>query len=262
MSFTADWLALREPVDHRSRNRRVADAVRAHFSGKSGVTVLDLGAGTGANLRATMPLLQRPQRWIMVDNDPTLLQRITATDSTIEIIREERDLATDLRSVLTGAPVSLVTASSLFDLVSAPWLEQLVGFLAERRLPLYATLIYTGTERWLPLHPADGAMLSAFLRDQRRDKGFGPALGPDAWNWLVTLLEARGYHIVIGPSDWQLTSADGPLIRALAGEIAAAAHREGGLPPEHIEDWHSARNTALGCAIGHKDVFAVPGGGR
>ena len=259
MSFTAEWLALREPVDHRSRNKRVADAVRAYFSGRSELAVVDLGAGTGSNLRATAPLLPPAQHWTVIDHDAALLEEIEPTSSTIGINREQIDLAADLaQAFCLSAPCALVTASALFDLVSAPWLEQFVGFVASRRLPLYVSLIYTGVERWLPLHGLDPDVLAAFLRDQRRDKGFGPALGPDAWNWLVTLLEARGYQIVMGPSDWQLTTADGQLIRALAHSIADAVAREGSLPTRDVEDWRQARETAQACAIGHKDIFAIP----
>ena len=37
--------------------------------------VLDLGAGTGANLRATAPLIEAPQHWVLADNDVELLAR-------------------------------------------------------------------------------------------------------------------------------------------------------------------------------------------
>ena len=57
-AFPADWLDLREPVDHRSRNQALAQALARHFDGWRPLTVVDLGCGTGSNLRATAPLLR------------------------------------------------------------------------------------------------------------------------------------------------------------------------------------------------------------
>ena len=72
--FSADWLALREPIDHRSRHpgllARLADAIGARES----LRVVDLGAGTGSNLRALAPHLPPPrQTWRLVDHDPALI---------------------------------------------------------------------------------------------------------------------------------------------------------------------------------------------
>ena len=50
--FSAAWLDLREPVDHRSRNRKLERALAKHFDGWRPITVVDLGCGTGSNLRA------------------------------------------------------------------------------------------------------------------------------------------------------------------------------------------------------------------
>ena len=68
--FSADWLALREPLDHASRNAAVAAACAAHFAGAETLAVLDLGCGTGSNLRALAPILPERQDWRLVDHDP------------------------------------------------------------------------------------------------------------------------------------------------------------------------------------------------
>ena len=72
--FSPDWLALREPVDHRSRNPQLVRALQARFEGRSTVTVVDLGCGTGSNLRAVAPLLGSEQSWTLVDNDQEVIR--------------------------------------------------------------------------------------------------------------------------------------------------------------------------------------------
>ena len=71
--FTAEWLALREPADAAARSERLLQAVAARFTLETNLTVLDVGAGTGANARYLAERLHPQQQWLLVDHDPTLL---------------------------------------------------------------------------------------------------------------------------------------------------------------------------------------------
>lgn len=258
MSFTADWLALREPADRAARNHDVSFALRNHFAAAAQLRIIDLGAGTGANMRACVPLMPAGQRWILVDNDAALLDiacQHTPPDTTIATRR--CDLAGELdRAVADGA--DLVTASALFDLVSADWIDALVALLARRHMPLYAVLTYTGESRWEPSHPADGVVLAAFHADQRSDKGFGPALGPAAAAYLAKQLKKAGYTVESGGSPWLLDRGDQALMAALAEGIAGAVAEVGAIEAEIVADWLASRRTASACFTGHVDIFAVP----
>ena len=50
-SFSADWLALREPADHASRSAKLASSIADVLPSAYDLAVLDLGAGTGSNFR-------------------------------------------------------------------------------------------------------------------------------------------------------------------------------------------------------------------
>ena len=135
--FSPEWLALREPADHRSRNTDVLAALRAAFARRDEMTIVDLGCGTGSNLRATAPWLGRKQHWLLVDHDPRLLtaarQRLIAwadaaetrndtlklkkEGSLLTVVFREADLAADLEDVLDKGG-DLVTAAALFDITS------------------------------------------------------------------------------------------------------------------------------------------------
>ena len=62
--FGLDWLRLREPHDLRARSRALARqfgaAVRAR-AGNETASVVDLGAGSGANFRVLAPLISGDQ---------------------------------------------------------------------------------------------------------------------------------------------------------------------------------------------------------
>ena len=79
--FSAEWLALREPADHASRNRSVAGGLAGYFGNRDSVVVVDLGCGTGSNLRATSQLLPDRQSWTLVDYDLDLLAAARLAES-------------------------------------------------------------------------------------------------------------------------------------------------------------------------------------
>lgn len=77
--FSPTWLALREPADHRSRSSSLANTLQTRFLQRETISVVDLGCGTGSNLRATAPLLPHVQHWTLVDYDPALLAAAKVT---------------------------------------------------------------------------------------------------------------------------------------------------------------------------------------
>src|SRR5437588_13077005 len=77
------WLALREPVDHASRSVALTRAVASAMPADRPLRIVDLGSGTGSNVRYLSPLLPSPQRWLVVDREPALMAQATASDASI-----------------------------------------------------------------------------------------------------------------------------------------------------------------------------------
>lgn len=271
--FSSEWLALREPADRRARSAGIVHMLTRSFAEVDEIEACDLGAGTGATLRALVPVLPPShQRWTLIDRDPALLAeaqrllaawadaadglRLEAGDRTLELRMVQGDLTGDLEALIPPQ-ADIVTSSALIDLVSDAWLDRLVAAVIRRRAVVLMALAYAGVERWRPAHPADRAMLEAFVAHQRRDKGFGPALGPTAAEVLSRKLKDAGYEVVMAPSPWQLVgSRDRALIDALADGIAAAVGETGAVPPAAIAAWRAARREVASVEIGHIDLFA------
>jgi SAM-dependent methyltransferase len=264
--FSAEWLGLREAADHRARDGGLLAALAAHFAGRGAVKLVDLGCGTGSNLRALAPILPARQHWRLVDHDAALLEaargQIAAWAEgagipglTVEF--EIADLRDDLGRALAGE-ADLVTAAALFDLVSAEWIDRFAALLARRPCAFHTVLIYNGEMRWRPAHSADAAIAAAFNAHQRLDKGFGPAAGPDAPRILAEKLETAGYRVTAAPSPWRLTGEDRPLIAAVSDGIAQAARETGRLAETEIAAWLATRGALTACEIGHVDLLALP----
>jgi hypothetical protein len=179
-SFSAEWLALREPFDIAARDDEVANSFLAQVALKAQVgPIVDLGAGTGSNisrLRSLAAKLGHQLSWRHVDNDGSLLalarQRFSG-DSSVSI--EQRDICLALDAALQGA--SAVTCAALLDLVSAAWINQLADLLASGKLPLLALLSYDGRMQW-SLAAGDSAMLTA-MNASLRAAALRAAHGPE-----------------------------------------------------------------------------------
>ncbi|TCO75595.1 class I SAM-dependent methyltransferase [Chromatocurvus halotolerans] len=266
--FSIDWLDLREDADRRARDSDLCErAVHwlqlAPSRGREAI-VVDLGAGTGSTLRALDGAGQRPLLWRLLDHDPALLaeaRRRHGGQTGIETF------AADLSDIgtlpLDGA--RLVTASALFDLVSAEFLQALAQVLqrpaGQDPIGVYSALNYDGLTQWTPSHPLDDVVLEAFNCDQRRDKGFGPALGPEAAGAMCDAFSQAGFRVFSASSPWVLDGADEPLVSALITGIAAAVAGSPGVAVSSLEDWvrfRQAQVTSGSCTVGHTDLLAVP----
>lgn len=273
--FAASWLDLREPADHRSRSEDLAKMLARHLDRRSQISVLDMGCGTGSNLRGTAPWLGPDQHWTLVDYDPALLEaaqaRLSAWASrsekcnnqlvlhkdgiriTVELRRA--DLASDLDRVFTARP-DLVTASALFDLGSADFISEVAAEVVRCRAAFYTVLTYNGKQRWTPKHDADAAMASAFRAHQTRDKGFGESAGPMAPALLSAAFDAAGYSVSEGDSTWRLEAGDEALIAELIPGFADAVREMALVPEEKMAAWLKVPRT--GALVGHTDTLALP----
>ncbi len=278
MSFAPEWLTLREPVDHRSRDRGLLEKLGAAFAKQKSVHVFDLGTGLGSNLRAISPFLPAKQRWTLVDYDPILLSAASETLSQwadfarasktgIEVVKDGRELEIELkRHDLAADPApwgkskpDLVTAAALFDLVSVDWIARFVSTLAEKQIAFYTALTHDSITEWKPAHPADKTMVAAFESHFGRDKGFGPSAGAHAASLMAEKFADAGYKITTGKSPWVLDGKDRALIRELAHGWAVAVRETGSVPEAAITQWYEARTAdGTSCTVGHEDLLALP----
>jgi hypothetical protein len=266
MSFSARWLAMREPYDQAARNPAVLDAVKEAFAGFPAVRIADLGCGTGSTMRAVAPLLPARQDWRLLDNDAGLLEAAhDAAPAMCEVTTAQVDLVADLGRAFE-VDTDLVTMSALLDLVSVQWLERLIAMLAISGRPLYAALSYDGRVGLTPACGFDETVIAAVNRHQRTDKGFGPALGPQAAATAPDLLGRRGFAIRQGRSDWIFGPSDREIqLEMLAGWAGAAA--EMGVASAPLDDWLAERRDHAEAGrsqmrVGHLDIFAAPIGAR
>jgi hypothetical protein len=285
--FSLDWLRLRAPFDRAARDealaRRFAGALRRPADRP--LRLVDLGAGTGANARVLAPLIGGDQDWLLLDDDRALLGWCAAEqfawaaregyaaekDGDAVVLRSPAgrwrfaarvaDLAHGLAAALTE-PHDAVTMAALADLVSPAWIDTLAVHIGRRRVPLFAILIVDGRRQWQPPAPADALVRETFAAHQRRDKGFGPALGPTAPVYLGARLAAAGCAVATAASDWRIGPEHAAMLAAVIAAEAAAASEQRPADAAVIAEWAARRKAeiaagALSLAVGHRDLLAI-----
>jgi hypothetical protein len=262
--FSAAWLALREPADHAARSPALAQAVADVMRHYAEHEVLDLGAGTGSNLRYLVSHLPRPQRWLLVDHDATLLRHAArAFPPQVQIETRQVDLAAiaedQMRALFDGR--ALVTASALLDLVSERWMLTLAACCREAGAAALFALSYDGRVECAPADEADESVRLLVNDHQRRDKGFGSALGPAAADCAARAFAALGYHVQRDRSDWMLDAESAGLQRELIDGWARAAIEMAPSRAAPIDAWRARRLAHVtggrsALRVGHQDLAA------
>jgi SAM-dependent methyltransferase len=268
-TFSADWLALREPADAAARSRASTERLGRALASRSPLRVLDLGAGTGSNLRYLAPHLPAEQQWLLVDHDARLLDTaadhlaawVTGRHAAIHVATRTLDLRAGVDEPALFAGRDLVTASALIDLVSEEWLRALAARCAESGAIVALALTYDGRISCTPAEPEDELVRELVNRHQRTDKGFGIATGPGAADSAEACFAAAGYDVHRAPSDWVLAPEDAELQRQLIDGWASAATE---ITPSHaavIADWGTRRIAHVDrrrsrILVGHQDLVA------
>lgn len=283
--FDAAWLALREPRDEAAFSRPLARRFAALLG--PAPRLIDLGAGTGSNARLLAPLLPAgTQHWLLVDQSAAVLTAarpaLTAWAGTrgwtvsdgagtgLCLRGDDRELRLEMRQLdidagLDDLPLDCcdgLVVKALLDIVSADWLHRLARRLvAMGRPPFLASLNVDGRVAFSMPDAADEGVLARFHAHMRRDKGFGPALGPDLPDRFQTVLAQAGYRVEQSAADWRVGGDDLALhLAMLAGYARAAAAQDPGFA-DAAAAWERRRRMLAGdgavLTVGHADLLAL-----
>ena len=258
----ARWLALRVSADNAARavtTHTLLPRLIEHLAASGaeyGLEVIDLGSGTGANQRWLAPRLPFGQRWLCVDQDPTL-QPHPVPSQTQLVVANVGVLASILRE---PGGARLVTCSALLDLLTRAELEALGAALTVARTPALFSLTVTGAMELSPPHPLDSSLLEAFNQQQRR----GGRAGPDAGQTLTQLLDDADFSMWTAETPWRLGHRDdGEFVRRFLHDRVAAAAEQDPTLNSVGEAWLKLRfaqlaDAVLTISVGHRDVLIIP----
>jgi SAM-dependent methyltransferase len=278
------WLALREPADIAARSLPLTRAVIDTTASNEPLEVLDLGTGTGANLRYLAARLPQRQRWLVTDFDANVLAdlpertsqwgaargydvRADAARFTIRGVQLDCEVSmrcVDLNTLSADlfAGRHLVTASALLDLASAQWLRALAAQCRAAGAAVLFALSYDGRSTCTPAEPEDEMIRELLNRHQLKNERLGgAAAGPAAEEMAARAFTEEGYHVLREQTDWVLGNEYAALQRELISGWARPALE---LAPERaasIASWQQRRLAHLAAGrstlvVGHHDLGA------
>ncbi|MFE7761426.1 methyltransferase domain-containing protein [Streptomyces sp. NPDC057438] len=266
--YAPQWLELRESADADARAAELLDPLRirlANLPGRAtGLTIHDLGCGTGSMGRWLAPRLDGAQRWVLHDQDPNLLRlavarapRAAADGSPVTVTTRRGDIGRLTAHDLAGA--SLVTASALLDVLTREEIEALAAACAGAGVPALLTLSVVGRVDFAPAHPMDAEIAEAFNAHQRASD----LLGPDAITTACEAFAQRGATVRVHPSSWQLDARHPALTEEwLRGWVGAACEQRPELTARadaYLRDRLDAVAAGdLRVVVHHSDLLALP----
>lgn len=266
--YAPQWLELRESADADARAADLLDPLRirlANLPGRAtGLTVHDLGCGTGSMGRWLAPRLDGAQRWVLHDQDSNLLRlavarapRAAADGSPVTVTTWRGDIGRLTAADLDGA--SLVTASALLDVLTADEIAALAAACTGAGVPALLTLSVLGRVDLVPAHPMDAEITDAFNAHQRASD----LLGPDAITAACEAFAQRGATVRVHPSPWQLDTRHTALVAEwLRGWVGAACEQRPeltGRAEAYLRDRLAAGAAGeLRVVVHHSDLLALP----
>jgi SAM-dependent methyltransferase len=268
------WLALREAADFAARSERLTGLIAERLTrvGPDGrplpaVHILDLGTGTGSNIRYLAPRIPVEQQWLAVDKDPRLLAEVAARSASIapgvQVSTRSQNLG-DLHQPDLFDGRHLVTASALLDLVSDSWLEWVAAECRRVGASALFTITYNGWNECDPRDADDARVFALFNQHQRTDKGLGgPAAGPRGTDVTRDCFARAGFEVHVAPSNWHIAPDAADFQRELIAGWASAAADVAPDERDAIEAWKRRRLELVSAGrsvivVGHYDLAALP----
>ena len=262
------WLALREPADAAARAPGLVGRLGPHLPAAGLRVIHDLGCGTGGMGRWLAPLLSGPQHWVMHDRDADLLD-VAAADlpgpaadgAAVTVEARQSDITRLQAGELDGA--TLITASSLLDMLTRDELAGLVSVCTAAKCPVLLTLSVVGRVELTPEDPLDARVAAAFDAHQRREVDGRRLLGPDAVAAAVEQFGRLGADVHVRPSPWRLGAPEADLAAEwFTGWVGAACEQQIELAAES-EPYRRRRLTEaaagqLAVTVDHADLLVLP----
>lgn len=237
--FDPNWLQERYRFDAAARNQEIAWQCIHQFAFLNHIQIVDLGSGTGANVRHYLEQFPQNQTWFCVEEDDALktmfwqnMVQLAEADGYayqlsdnqikmekpghwIEIHFVEGNLM-QVDNLVDLLRTDLILANAVFDLFSQKQFEELIQTISHHSLSLLFTLNYEGM-KFFPVEKEDAYYIDQYNAHMQRPQDFGKGMGPDASQLMEQALHASLAEVKKGESNWEIEVEDGKMLHYLLG---------------------------------------------
>ncbi len=288
----ASWLDLRRDADARAREaslpliQTLANSLTLDVAGRHWLSVLDLGAGTGANAQWLAPRFDQAlsargfprlsQHWKLLDHDQALLdaRRVDLAHSRHRVSEHAgtvADVAGLLKESRGDAAGVILTCSALLDLLTRCDIEVLVASAVAGADAALLAMSVTGEIQIDPSDADDDVVTRLFNAHQQGHCAGSltageAAAGPDGWKHAAAAFTASGWSVQVAQTPWQLGPSSAALTARLLTERAEAAATVApdSATARRVRRWLVERlrrheeASGLEVRVAHVDLLALP----
>ena len=282
------WLAHRFACDAEARHPEIEHKFLSFFEQhQTPLKLVDVGSGTGANVRYYFDRIPHQQEWILVEQDARLRDDCRQSlahfaeqrgydwqpqNDTFQLTDGQKTATVTfvpghierIEQLVDLSQTDVVTANAVFDLVPFEQFDALVGKLVQHDVCLLATLNYYETS-FLPFSEHDHRFVGWYHMHMKRPQPMGIAMGADCSEEMLDLLAQHHMMIEQEGSQWHLkknaTTMHHYLLHFI--EHAVAELNLSADEQQDVERWleHKkklCRERELEIIVDHSDIFAYP----
>jgi len=283
--FDPNWLQERYPFDAEARNKELEWQAVHQFAFLNHIQIVDLGCGTGSNVRYYMEQFPQNQTWYCVEEDAGLKEmfwqnisqvareenyelekkgdmlKMTKSGHEMEIHFIEGNLM-QLDGLVDLLRTDLILANAVFDLFSETQFTELIHTISHHSLSLLFSLNYEGM-KFFPPEEDDAFYIEQYNAHMKRPQDFGQGMGPDASHLMESVLKRALADVKAGESIWEIGERDEKMLAYLLGFFEGALGEWWENETEKIafSAWLARKKTMvkdhkLAVHVYHKDVLA------
>lgn len=280
-AYYLDWLAERYHFDAAARNPTIEQKFLHSLPVQDTVSLVDVGAGSGANCRYLMEKIEANQRWILIEQHPdfskaslrilqqyarhqeyeTFLQHgllIIKMPTKIVQVKAQCGSLLEIDRLVNLSDTDAVVANAVFDLFTNTQFDAFISTIARYQLIFLSTLNYENM-CFSPNTPQDEKIVGLYHTHMLRPQTVGMAMGPACVPQMMETLQKQRYTVSAGNSVWQIHSKHEKMMGFLLNFMESSITE---LPrtPEDIlllKQWKKQKEEAsdLTLTIEHQDIL-------
>lgn len=237
--FDPNWLQERYPFDADARNKEREWEAIHQFAYLDHVHLVDLGTGTGSNVRYYLEQFPQNQTWHCVEEDGALKEmfwqnikqlaktegyelewngealKMSKSGHWVNIHFVEGNLM-ELDSLVDLLRTDFILANAVFDLFSEAQFSELIHIISHHSLSLFFSLNYEGM-KFFPSEEADVFYIDQYNAHMKRPQPFGHGMGPDASQLMEKAFRTALAEVKLGESIWEIGEKDEKMLTYLLG---------------------------------------------
>jgi hypothetical protein len=279
------WLETRYAYDARARSKEIERIVLQDLASRRFLRIVDLGAGLGSNLRYYAGVFDCDQEWFCIERDGLLCREFAArlkkwaatlawscrpTARGVILRKDGTTVSAHLLpssflpfpAALAEYDLDLAMGNAVFDLLSRRQFLHLARALADRSVPLLATLNYASM-KFAPARAGDRKIVESYERHMTLPRAEGAPMGPGCVPAMERILASEGYEVLKSESPWTISRRDHPLFRLLLQyvERSVGSIRNGVVGTADLRAWAArkkaeVRSGEVRLCVRHLDLYA------